>query len=175
MRTTSRRAALVLSCAGAAVLALACNDSTGPGGPRHPIVGVYDITTSLQTYEYPTGTTMPYTHDTTTAGDAQLSGALTIGDSIVVTPGAVELPLYQASMKESRVAGTTTSVDYTTPYVPLRVAGDSVQGYLASPYENLGLKGTFAGDSIVGRIEWQAYRGPAYQTYSGTFVARRRR
>jgi hypothetical protein len=178
MYSPYRSSAIVFSCAGAVILALACSDATGPGEPRHPIVGVYDVTATLQTYEYPTSTTMPYTFDTVAAGSARLSGTLTIDDSVVVKPGTVELPEYAAYMQETDIAGNTRSADYTTAYVPLRVSGDSmgVSGVLGSAYESLVLPtGTFAGDSIVGTLEWDARLGPRHEIYRGTYVARRHR
>lgn len=187
MHKRSGISALAIGSASAVALVMACSDSIGPGGTRHPIVGVYDVSTSLQTYEYPSGTAAPYTFSTVPAGPARLSGTLTIDDTVVVKQGAVELPLYKASMQETPCAagnppctsaGVARSADYATAYTPLRVSGDSmgVTGALGSSYETLVFTtGTFAGDSIVGTLEWDAKLGPAHEIYRGTYVARRRR
>lgn len=183
------RPAIALSFAIAVAFALACSDSIAPGGssgPKHPIVGVYDVTTSLESYEYMTGTSVPYTYDTVAAGPARLSGTLTIDDSIVTRAEAIELPLARVSMQETLCstgnppctsAGVARSVDYTPYAVPLQVSGDSmgVSGVFLSSYELLRFEtGTFAGDSIVGTLEWDARLGPAREIYRGTYVARRR-
>jgi hypothetical protein len=185
MHRPSIRPTLALTFISTVVVALACSDATSPSGPKHPIVGVYDITASLQTYEYTSGTSMPYTYSTVPAGPATLSGTLTIDDTVVTKPGMVEFPLYLAAMQETPCAGVnppctsagaTRSAEYTTAYTPLRVSGDTmgVSGGLGSPYETIVFKtGTFAGDSIVGTLDWNAKLGPAHEIYRGTYVARR--
>ena len=187
MRRSFLRPAIALAFITTAALALACSDATGPDGPKHPIIGVYDITTSLQTFEYTSGTSAPYTYSTVPAGPATLSGTLTINDTVVTKAGMVELPSYQAAMQETPCAGTNPpctsagtarSADYTNAYTPLRVSGDTmgVSGGLGSPYETLVFKsGTYAGDSIVGTLDWNAKLGPAHEIYHGTYVARRHR
>jgi hypothetical protein len=122
-----------------------------------------------------------------TAGPARLSGTLTIGDSVVIKPGILEFPITQASMQETLCstgrppcssAGLQRAVDYTFAYEPMTVRSDStgVSGALGSSYELLRFdNGTFAGDSIVGTLEWQAQLGVGAEIYNGTYVARRRR
>jgi hypothetical protein len=170
-----------------AMVGAACSDSTGPGASRHPIVGSYDVTTTLQSYAYPTNCATSCTMNVVSAGPARLSGTMTIGDSVVTTASGVRLPLYSAVMHENPCDGTqppctggtfdrTTS--YTTGYQDLTVSGDTmgVTGALGASGETLVItSGTFAADSIVGTLRWHTFLGVASEYYDGTFVARRKR
>lgn len=179
------RPAVALAIVSTMALVLACSDATGPAGPKHPIVGSYDVSTVLQTYSYPTNCTTTCSMTVVPAGPAALSGTLTIGDSVVTAGSDVRLPLFSVAMHENPCDGTqppctggtfdrTTS--YTTGYQDLEVTGDTmgVTGAFGASGETFVItSGRFADGRIVGTFHWYTFLGVASQYYEGTFVARR--
>jgi hypothetical protein len=160
------------------------------------MAGTYDLTTVLDTFTFEIGegpiVCGGYRYCTRSKADTtgRLSGTFTIGD---VTDFANNVhPLVNAV-----VAGRfCDAVDYTsyvcthardvpaTSYPSGTIAGpvlasavpDEASGVLHGPVaQQLGLNGVFYGDSIVGKVYWWLTTTRNPWTYTGTFVARRRR
>jgi hypothetical protein len=188
MQRPLRNIALAGVCALLSAAATGCGgDSTGPDASKFPVVGTYDVTTTLHTLSYPTHCTTTCDMQVVPAGLAALSGTLTVADSVVVKGQDVILPLYSASMHENPCIETNPPctgatfdrlVAYSGGYQNFTVSGDTmgVTANFGASGEMLRLtSGRFAGDSIVGTIQWYTFLGVASQYYEGTFVARRQR
>ena len=165
----------------ALVLGIACHDATGPDRQAHPLVGTYDVTTTLTSFTYG----IDYPKTTVPSGPAALAGTFVIGDSAVVgTADTVVLSQFTAALAEKACDGTQPpctggtfdrSVVY---YGPLVVTGDTtgVTGHITTGSgEQIVLRtGRLAGDSIVGTLDWYTGLGRASRYYFGTYKARRR-
>jgi hypothetical protein len=171
------------SClASALVLVTGCRDATAPR--VHPLTGVYDFTTVLDSVSYETsgllgcGSDVMYCVKWRADSTGVLSGRFEIADSVGLIPalGGVVYGeihgdvagLYQGQAVTASVGGYANgplAMSDATDHVELVFTGTSWAGIY--------LVGTFRGDSLVGQVSWsqEAARHPT--TYRGTFVARR--
>ncbi len=184
VRTHGRRAIL----ATLAALLAGCGSTTNPGGsgPKHPMVGTYDVTTLLQTYWAPDPavacmiSNCPHKRVPAAAGSS-FAGRLLVADSVVTTTGgAVRFPVDSMFASEVDCANGSSCFSRMVAYhsAGITLAKDTLSGTagFSADGEQLYLDtGRFAGDSITGTFSWYTASGVASRVYDGTYVARRRR
>lgn len=187
MRSVRAHGRLALVVTIAALLA-GCGSTTDPGGsgPKHPMVGTYDLTTILQTYRAPDPAVpcmienCPHKTVPAPAGSS-FAGRLVVADSVVTTTGgAVRFPVDSifASERDCWSGSSCFSRVVTYHSAGITLAKDTLSGTASFSADGEGiflLTGSFAGDSITGMLSWNTSFGVASRAYSGTYVARRRR
>ncbi len=155
------------------------------------MVGTWEITTTLTVYDGPdaafacTDTSCPHRISVPPAA-ASLGGTLVIADSVVLVGDTLRLPVTTPTMTEADCALAPSCPSRVVSYFGSEMlfvngrqprwaqhatnSADILQGeVLRLAYAR------FAGDSIAGDVVWFPSNGVRFRSYSGTFVARRRR
>lgn len=166
----------------ALVVVASCRDSTAVEASRisRPLTGTYDFTTKLDTFSYETGgpTDCPdfsgfYCEHFNPDSSGRLSGSFTIGDSVDTAYRQVA-GTFAGIFRGSATQGSYSASILNGPLLMSAPQG-SVDARLDGPTgDAIWLTGTFAGDSIAGRVLWASRVDRSPPTYWGHFVARRR-
>jgi hypothetical protein len=160
------------------------------------MAGTYDLTTVLDTFTFEIGegplTCGGYGYCSRSSADTmgRLSGTFTIGDprtsagNVHPVVNAViagrfcdarDYTNYVCTHASDVAATSYPSGDIEGPVLVAAVPGDASGVIRGEATQRVGLSGVFYGDSIVGRIFWQLIAARSPPSYSGRFVARRRR
>jgi hypothetical protein len=179
----------------------ACRETVGPTRAVHPVAGTYDVTAVLDRYAFETGgpippsCMVPYCTHYRYAADGALMGSLigsvVVADTVDQRSFELRFPLVSGTFSgrfcaAHDMSGCLRLGDSVTTFFPrgtlllkLGAADTSgsamVQGpEMLSPVIYFFVT-RFAGDSMYGRLSWSLTVNRMPPTYSGAFVARRRR